>query len=226
MSDEKVNTLRAYGAEVVVTKTDVPADSPESYYETAKRIARETPGCFFLNQYHNNLNIDAHYQLTGPELLAQTGGELHAVVGGIGTGGTMSGVGRFFKQEAPEVKIIAVDPVGSVYYGLWKDGKLPTPHVYKVEGIGEDMECAAMDFAPIDEVRQCDDRTSFLMARRLAREEGLLVGGSSGTAVAVAVDVAKELGPGKNVVVILPDHGDRYITKQYSDEWMKKFGFM
>lgn len=226
MSTEKINALKAMGAEVVVTPTNVPADSPLSYYETAKRLARETPGAFYLNQYHNVDNIEAHYRSTGPEIWAQTEGDIDALVGGLGTGGTMSGSGRYLKEKKPEVKIVGVDPIGSVYHSYFTTGKLSEPHVYKVEGIGEDMLCKAMDFTVLDDVRQVDDKQSFQMARRLAREEGIFAGGSSGSAVTIAVQIAKELGPGKKVVVILPDSGSRYISKFHSDEWMKDMGFL
>ena len=226
MSEEKINMLKAFGAEVVVTPTNVPADSPESYYETARRIARETPGSFYVNQYDSPDNIEAHYRSTGPEIWRQTEGQLDAFVAGIGTGGTMSGAGKYLKEQKSGIKNIAVDPIGSVYKGLFETGKAPEPHVYKVEGIGEDRICKAMDFSVVDEVRQTDDRTAFQMARRLTREEGLFAGGSSGSSVAVAIDVARELGPGKLVVTILPDSGTRYITKFFSDEWMKDNGFL
>ncbi len=225
MSKEKQDTLKAFGAQVVVTPTNVAADSPESYYSVAKRIAAETPNSFYLNQYHNPDNIEAHYRLTAPEIWEQTGGKLDAFVAGIGTGGTMSGCGRYFKEKDPKILNIGADPVGSVYHSMFKTGKLSTPHVYKVEGIGEDMMCGAMDLKVLDDVRQCDDRQAFAMARRLAREEGIFAGGSSGAAVHVAVQVAKELGKGKVVVVPLPDSGRAYISKFYSDEWMRDNGF-
>jgi cystathionine beta-synthase len=226
MSMEKVNRLKALGAQVVVTPTNVPAESPQSYYETAKRIARETPGSFYLNQYHNPDNIEAHYRGTAPEIWEQTGGALHAFVAGLGTGGTMSGAGKFFKEKNKEIRNVGVDPVGSVYEGWFRTGKLPEPHVYKVEGIGEDMLCRAMDFSVLDDVRQVDDRMSFLAARRLAREEGIFAGGSSGSAVHVAVELAKEMGRGKTIVTVLPDSGNSYISKFYSDEWMRDNGFI
>ena len=226
MSEEKRNMLRSFGAEVVVTPTNVPADSPESYYETARRIARETPGSFYLDQYDNPINIEAHYQSTGAEIWRQTEGKFDAFVAGIGTGGTMSGAGKYFKERNPEIKNIAVDPIGSVYKALYETGTPSEPHVYKVEGIGEDRICKAMDFTFVDEVRNCDDRTAFHMSRRLTREEGLFAGGSSGSAVAIAIEVARELGPDKTVVSVLPDSATRYITKYFSDDWMKEHGFM
>src|SRR6266568_2525657 len=225
MSKEKQDTLKAFGAQVVVTPTNVPADSPESYYSVAKRIAAETPNSFYLNQYHNPDNVEAHYRITAPELWEQTGGKFDAFVAGIGTGGTMSGCGRYFKEKNQRIQNVGADPVGSVYHSMFKTGKLAQPHVYKVEGIGEDMLCGAMDLAVMDDVRQVDDRQAFTMARRLAREEGIFAGGSSGAAVHVAAQLARELGKDKTILVPLPDGGRAYISKFFSDEWMRDNGF-
>jgi len=226
MSDEKINLLKAFGAKVIVTKTNVPADSPESYYETAKRIHRENPGSFYLNQYHNPKNIEAHYKLTGPEIWKDMGGKIDYLVAGIGTGGTLSGVGRFLKEQDPKIKIVAVDPYGSVFYDYFKSGKPGKPEVYKVEGIGEDMITQAMDFSVVDDMLQVGDRDCFLTARELTTKEGIFAGGSSGAAVWGALKVAKAAGPGKRVVVILPDSGTRYLSKMFNDEWMKNYGFL
>jgi cystathionine beta-synthase len=225
MSSEKINTLKALGADVVVCPTSVPADSPESYYETAKRIARETGG-FYLNQYHNVANAEAHYATTGPEIWRQSGGQLDYFVAGLGTGGTMSGAGRYLKEQKPALVNVGVDPVGSVFYSLFKTGQLSQPEVYKVEGIGEDMQCGALDFSVIDDIRQVGDRESFLTARRLAREEGLFAGGASGSAVHVALELAREVGPRSNIVVVLTDGGRSYISKFYSEDWMVDNGFL
>jgi cystathionine beta-synthase len=225
MSKEKQDALKAFGAQVIVTPTNVPAESPESYYSVAKRLAAETPNSFYVNQYHSADNVEAHYRLTGPEIWEQTGGRLDAFVAGVGTGGTMSGVGKFLKEQDPRVQNVGVDPVGSVYHSMFKTGKLGSPHVYKVEGIGEDMMCGAMHLEVLDDVRQVTDAQSFAMARRLTREEGLFAGGSSGAAVHVAVQLARELGRGKVIVAPLPDGGRAYVSKLYSDEWMRDNGF-
>ena len=225
MSLEKVNMLKAFGAEVVITPTDVPGDSPQHYVETAKRIARETPGAFYVNQYHNPLNIDAHELSTGPEIWRDTDGKVDAVVLGAGTGGTLSGTGRYFKKHHPHVRIIGVDPIGSVHYHYFYTKTMPTPHVYKVEGIGEDILCDAMDYSVVDEFFQTNDKEAFTMARRLVREEGLFCGGSSGCNVHIALQIARRLGPGKTVVTVLPDSATRYTTKFLSDQWMKDYGF-
>jgi cystathionine beta-synthase len=226
MSTEKINRLKAMGAQVVVTPTNVAADDPRSYYETAKRIARETPGAFYPNQYHTPDNIEAHYLTTGKETWEQTDGKLDFFVAGLGTGGTMSGAGKYLKEKNPKVQNVGVDPEGSIYAGYFQTGKIGTPHVYKVEGIGEDMLCGAMNFKVLDQVRVVDDRQCFVAARRLAREEGIFGGGSSGAAVHVAVELAKEVGKGKTIVVVLPDGGSSYISKFYSDEWMRDNGFL
>lgn len=225
MSQEKVNMLKSFGAEVVITPTDVPGDSPDHYVNVAKRIAQERGG-FYLNQYHNPLNIECHEKWTGAEILRQTEGKLDAVVAGAGTGGTISGIGRAFKKAGNKARVVGVDILGSVHYHYFYTGTLPTPYVYKVEGIGEDIKCEAFDPSGIDEMRQVDDYQSFHMARRLVREEGLFCGGSSGSAAHVAVQLAEEMGPGKTIVVILPDSATRYITKHLSDAWMRDHGFM
>lgn len=224
MSLEKINSLKAYGAKVVVTPTDVPGDSPEHYVNKAKQIAKETGG-FYVNQYHNQDNIAAHYHSTAPEIWQQTTGKFDAFVAGTGTGGTISGVGKFIKEKTSEIKIIGADPIGSVHYDYFYTQKLVPPAVYKVEGIGEDILCEALDFSVIDEMYQTNDNQAFSMARRLIREEGLFCGGSSGAIVHVACEVAKKLGKGKTVVALLTDSGSRYISKFLSDEWMKQNGF-
>lgn len=225
MSLEKINMLKAFGAEVIITPTDVPGDSPLHYVEVAKRIAKETPNAFYVNQYHNPDNIWAHYHSTAPEIWEQCAGKMDAFIAGTGTGGTISGVGRYFKEHQYPVKMIGVDPIGSVHYDYFYTHKLVTPHVYKVEGIGEDILCGALDFSVVDEMRQTNDEQAFHMARRLVREEGLLCGGSSGAIVHAAVEVAHEMGPNKTIVALLTDSGSRYISKFLNDEWMQKNGF-
>ena len=226
MSSEKVDALRAFGAEVHICPTAVPADSPQSYYETAKRIQRETPDSYFVGQYFNLNNIEAHYNLTGPEIWKQTHGKLDVLVGGIGTGGTVSGVAKYLKEQNKKIQVVAADPYGSVYYQYHKDKTMIEPHTYFVEGIGEDMLCPSIDLTVIDTIYQVGDKESFLAGRDLARKEGILAGGSSGAAVAVALKHAKTLPADKIVVVILPDSGSKYISKMFNDSWMKEKGFL
>ncbi|HLF86047.1 MAG TPA: cysteine synthase family protein [Nitrospiria bacterium] len=226
MSSEKINLLKAFGAEVVICPTNVPPGSPQSYYETAKRIAKERPNSYYVNQYHNKGNVDAHYATTGPEIWGQTEGKIDYLVAGAGTGGTISGVSKFLKEKDPRIKTVGVDPIGSIYHDWFKYSTMSEPKVYMVEGIGEDMLCETMHFDVIDDIIQVSDRDSFLMTRRLVREEGIFAGGSSGAAVYAALEVGKRLPKDKVVVVILPDTGRNYISKVFNDEWMKEKRFI
>lgn len=219
MSKEKIDLLKAYGAEVVVTPSNVASDSAESYYGVANRLAAEIPGAFQPNQFHNHHNPDAHYATTGPEIWEQTGGKITHFVAGIGTGGTISGTARYLKDQNPAIHVIGADPEGSIYSG-------DTPRSYAVEGIGMNYLPETVDLKVIDETVRVSDRESFLMARRITREEGLLVGGSSGTAAVAAVKLAKTLPKDAIVVVIFPDSGRGYMSKIFNDDWMIANGFL
>ena len=218
MSEDKISLLRAYGAEVVVTPTAVPPDSPESYNGVADRLAREIPGAFRPNQFANPHNPAAHYDTTGPEIWEGTGGHVDVFVAGMGTGGTISGCARFLKEKNPRLVVVGADPKGSILSG-------DAPQSYKVEGIGEDFIPKTFDRQMVDEMVRVSDRESFNMARKLAREEGLLVGGSSGTAMAAALKYAQRLTERKSIVVLLPDTGRNYLTKIFSDRWMQENGY-
>jgi cystathionine beta-synthase len=220
MSKEKIDLLRAYGAEVVVAPTDVPPDSPQSYYRVADRLTQEIPGAFQPNQYANPANPQTHYETTGPELWRQTGGRLTHLVVGVGTGGTITGMGRYLKERNPAIQVIGADPEGSIFSGT-------EVHPYLVEGVGEDFWPATFDPTIVDRYVRVSDRDSFLMTRRLAEAEGLLVGGSCGLAVHAALTVARELhDPEAMVAVILPDGGRAYLSKVFNDAWMRQYGFL
>ncbi len=225
MSRDKINILRAYGAEVIITPTAVPPDSPQSYYSVAKRVAEER-GAFMPSQYFNPKNPEAHYKTTGPEIWEQTDGKINYFVAGMGTGGTISGVGRFLKEKNPKIKIIGVDPEGSILKHYFETGQLTEAHRYEIEGIGEDFIPGTTHFEYIDAIYKVTDREAFMMARRLAREEGLLVGSSGGAAVHVALKIAKESKKGSRLVVLIPDRGDRYLQKFFSDDWMRAQGYL
>lgn len=221
VSREKINLLKSFGAEVVITPTAVPPDSPESYYEVAKRIVRETPGAYLANQYYNPTNPEAHYRSTGPEIWSQTAGKVDYFVAGLGTGGTISGTARYLKQQNPKVRVVGADPVGSILKEYFDTKKVIQPRPYKVEGIGEDFFPGTLDFTLIDEIVSVSDSQSLNLARRLAREEGILAGGSAGTALYAALQVARRAKAGQLVVVLIPDTGERYLSKVHSDEWMR-----
>jgi cystathionine beta-synthase len=221
MSQEKVALLRAYGAEVVITPTAVAPESPESYYRVADRLTEEIPGAFQPNQYFNQENPQAHYETTGPEIWEQTDGKIDVLVSGIGTGGTITGVGRYLKERKPELQVVGADPEGSIFSAPDEPAR-----PYLVEGIGEDFWPESFDPKVVDRYVRVSDRDSLLTARAITRKEGILVGGSSGTALHAALEVAKELDDTATIVVIFPDTGRNYLSKLYSESWMLQYGFI
>jgi cystathionine beta-synthase len=226
-SEEKRAALRAWGARVVVTPTNVEPEDPRSYYSVAKRLVEETPNAFYANQYYNPDNPIAHYKTTGPELWNQIDGELDVFIGGMGTGGTITGVGQYLKEQRSDIQIVGVDPVGSLYYDYFHTGQLTQPHTYVLEGIGEDFLPGTMDFQYVDDVVRVNDRECFHMTRRLVREEGIYAGGSCGAAVAGALKYLKRHDrPGLRAVVLLPDSSSKYLSKIFNDSWMRENGYM
>ena len=219
VAPEKISLLEAYGARVIVCPVAVEPDDPQSYYSVAERLVAETPGAFRPNQYGNEWNPWAHEQTTGPEIWRQTAGRITHFVAGVGTGGTITGVGRYLKAQNPEVEIVGADPAGSVYSG-------GSGRPYLVEGIGEDFWPTTYDPSLVDRVVPITDEDSFLMARRVTREEGLLIGGSGGTAVAAALEVGRDLGPDDLVVVLIPDSGRGYLSRVFDEDWMYGYGFV
>ena len=220
MSREKIDLLRAYGAEVVIAPTDVPPDSPQSYYRVADRLTEEIPGAFQPNQYRNPANPQTHYETTGPELWRQTGGAVTHLVAGVGTGGTITGIGRYLKEQNAAIEVIGADPVGSIYSG-------DEVHPYLVEGVGEDFWPSTYDPSVVDRYVRVSDRDSFLTTRRLAATEGMLLGGSCGLAVHAALEVAQTVDdPEALVAVILPDGGRAYLSKIFNDTWMASHGML
>jgi cystathionine beta-synthase len=229
MSLEKIQLLRAFGARVLITPTAVQPEDPRSYYSVANRMVEETPNSILANQYHNPENPRSHYLTTGPEIWEQTQGRVTDVVIAMGTGGTISGVGRYLKEQNPDIRIIGVDPLGSLLQETWRLGHVPAEQyskTYKVEGIGEDFLPSTMDLSVIDDVLQVTDKECFLWTRRIVKEEGIFCGGSSGAAVAGAMRYAMSLAPGRLVVVLLPDSGSRYLSKVFDDKWMRENGFL
>ena len=227
MSNEKVKLLRAFGAEVIITPTAVAPDHPDHYLQRARSIAASTPGAVMADQFYNHANPDAHFRTTGPEIWEQTEGRVTHFVASAGTGGTITGVGRYLKQRNPQVRIVGIDPEGSMIGPFFNTGARIEGHPYKVEGIGNDKIPGALDLAVVDDYRTCTDGEAFTMGRRLAREEGLFVGGSSGLLVHGAVGLAREIDdPDALIVTLLPDWGEHYLSKMYDDDWMRENGFL
>lgn len=224
-SIEKINNLRAFGAKVIVTPTNVEPDDPRSYYSVAKRLAETTPNSFYANQYYNLDNQETHYKTTGPEILEQTEGDFDIFMAGMGTGGTISGTGRYLKENMENVKIVAVDIVGSILEPYFRTGKVVEAKSYVLEGIGEDIFPDNLDFSVIDDMVVIEDKESFIMTRKLLTHEGIYTGGSGGAAVVGAIRYAEKLKEPKKILVILPDSGNRYTGKIFNDDWMRDNGY-
>ncbi|MCO5112872.1 MAG: cysteine synthase family protein [Bdellovibrionaceae bacterium] len=222
ISEEKRATLRAYGAEVVITPTGLEPDDPNSHYSVARRIASERPGGYFTNQYDNLDNRDAHYKKTGPEIWEQMEGEIDVFIAGVGTGGTVSGVGKYLKEQKPDLKVVVNDPIGSILYDLFYFKEVREPaRPYFVEGIGEDMVPECLDFSVIDDFVRVNDKESFEKCVELAREEGLLVGPSSAAALVGAIKYSETLDKPSNILIMFPDNGSKYLTKAFDANWLK-----
>jgi cystathionine beta-synthase len=225
-SKEKVDLLKALGAEVIVCPTAVEPEDPRSYYSVAKKLAREIPNSFYPNQYDNPMNPAAHYQTTGPEIWEDTEGKITHFVCGMGTGGTISGAGKYLKEKNPTIQIVGVDPEGSLYYEFHKTGKVGKARTYVVEGIGEDFFPATMDMKILDDVIQVNDEECFVVARRLVKQEGIFTGGSGGGCLSGALRLAKKLDEKALIVAFMPDTGMRYLSKVYNEEWMRERGYV
>ena len=228
VSDEKIKALRAFGAQVITTPTAVAPEDPRSYYSVARRISETTPNAFFANQYDNPSNPEAHFRTTGPEIWEQLGEAIDAIVIATGTGGTLSGIARYVKPRKPAIKMVLVDPVGSIFYEYIKTGRLNpnAAKTYKVEGFGEDFIPGTMDFSVVDEVVQVSDQECFLTARELTRKEGIFGGGSCGGAMAGAIKFARSAPECRTIVVLLPDSGSRYLSKVFDDAWLRQNSFL
>lgn len=227
ISEEKRAILRAYGAQVVITPTAVEPEDPRSYLSVSKRLVAETPNSFYANQYHNPDNPSRHYKTTGPEIMRQFGDKIDIFVAGAGTGGTISGVGRYLKEHKPSVKVVLADPEGSILYDLFHHKKVVNPpHSYKVEGVGEDMLPDNVHFDVMDDAIQVNDKESFMMTRDLIKKEGLCIGPSSALALVAAMKYGEKVKTPQNILVMFPDNGRAYLSKAFNDEWLKENGFI
>lgn len=227
MSDEKINTLKAFGATVIVTPSGVEADDPRSHYSVAKDYVAKNAGSFLANQFHNPDNVQVHYETTGPEIWEQTGGKIDAFFAGVGTGGTLSGVGKFLKEKDSKIKIISPDPIGSILFDVHKYGEIrDPPGKYEVEGIGEDMVPENVHFKVIDEFIKTEDKETFLKCREILLKDGIFVGPSCASALLAALKYSKDIKEPQNIVILFPDNGSKYLSKVYNDNWMKSKGFI
>lgn len=227
MSDEKINTLKSFGAKVIITPSGVDADDPKSHYSVAKDYVAKNPGSFLANQFHNPDNVQVHYETTGPEIWDQTGGKIDAFVAGVGTGGTLSGVGKFLKEKNPKIKILSPDPVGSILFDVHKYGEIRDPiGKYEVEGIGEDMVPENVHFKVIDAFVKTEDKETFQKCREILQKDGIFVGPSCASALLAALKYFEKIKEPQNIVVLFPDNGSKYLSKAYNDNWMKSKGFI